>query len=981
MRRAEAVPVSPLSAPNSNSNSKSNSNANLSDVVPSKASVTKSSLPSIIPLACEVSGCAPTHDPGYSRVMLRADVRGCGPAEPRRINDSELAGQSARHRHLLGLRPGGTASVVLRPPAMRALINSAAVVVSGYDSNGILCGESVPPNELHIQQLCKSISVPFPITSDADLIPPRAEFGAPLRTHPFDPMEARRSSHLLQGLTSFPSTARRPTQLHPSVLLQLDGLLYSIVRLRLERDVCAATWESSFCHIFGLARFEAASAFCALFLHDPEVMQLVVDAAVKHRAHGLFVIPDLPDSKVYKQLCANSLRRAPLIFSLPCGSLVPGQPCVAIYASFSVIAGMKSQRRPERAMAVGVVKAFATTDGKIGPRPLVIHQVSPLARDQAPAPADDTAPHAAPAVPFSDACPPVRPMPSRWDRQQFADETQSFPFPDLRDLGLDVVGPGVDTYAGSLDKNVPHPSHRLSDSDAHECRKKLVEARDCPVPKAMGPSPAPFFEFAKDVPPFTVKKDPYDPLSDRRRPVFNFSARAGGPSSNELDIDPHLFRENLRPHHFRDYLCWLLLIFGIVSALAFDVPGAFELNGVCARLLPLMQIPLSTEEYGQEYWLKLATSFGWKPSEWGWQAWLALVLWRLRLISYDQTMAYVDNFYLLLGGEVSLSRHTTRLALFFNRINCPLHEWQFGTKLKVLGWIFDFSNPLDPLMICPLDKWVALCALLKEVVGKPILSLKTVHRLAGVMIWLSSGFSMGTAAVISVVAIRTAGVATQAKMAKKKGLPSVPTSTVKCAISDAAADAISFWHDFFPAWNRECPAILGFGPCASFQLLGRVDAATIEEDPHGCGGFIFDPTLPYILAFHHVWTKEELNAADVVVRKSSTVLESFGARYFFQLFGDICEKKRLLFESDNAAVIYALEKYFSSKHHVAGSVRVIRKIVARFSIVLRARHCIGDVFNQLADFLSHGRLMEARCLAVQEFGSPLRFVDCPAILL
>ena len=66
-------------------------------------------------------------------------------------------------------------------------------------------------------------------------------------------------------------------------------------------------------------------------------------------------------------------------------------------------------------------------------------------------------------------------------------------------------------------------------------------------------------------------------------------------------------------------------------------------------------------------------------------------------------------------------------------------------------------------MICPLDKWVALCALLKEVVGKPILSLKTVHRLAGVMIWLSSGFSMGTAAVISVVAVRTAGVATQAK--------------------------------------------------------------------------------------------------------------------------------------------------------------------------------------------------------------------------
>ena len=400
---------------------------------------------------------------------------------------------------------------------------------------------------------------------------------------------------------------------------------------------------------------------------------------------------------------------------------------------------------------------------------------------------------------------------------------------------------------------------------------------------------------------------------------------------------------------------------------------------VCARLLPLMQIPLFTEEFGLEYWVKLATSFGWKPSEWGWQAWLALVLWRLRLIGYAEMMAYVDNFYLLLGGDVNLSRHTTRLALFFDRMNCPLHEWQFGSRLKVLGWIFDFSDPRRPLMVCPMDKWVALCLLLKQVVGKPILSLKIVHRLAGVMIWLSSGFSMGTAAVISVVAVRTAGVATQIKMAKKRGVSTIPSSAVKCVITDAAADSIAFWHEFFPAWDRKCPAILGFGPCASFQLLGRVDAATTAEPPHGCGGFIFDPTLPYVLAFHHVWTKEELEAADVEKRRSSTVLESFAARYFFLLFGEICAEKRLLFESDNASVIYALEKYFSSKFHIVSSVRVIRSIVARYSIVLRARHCIGDVFNQLADFLSHGRLRDAECLAAREFGSPLRFVDCPAI--
>ena len=222
-----------------------------------------------------------------------------------------------QHRHLLGLWPGRTASVVLRPPAVRALINSAAVVVSGYDSNDILCGESVPAGELPVQQLCESISVPFPITSDADLVPLLADFGTPLRSHPFDPIEARRSAHLLEGLTSFPSTTRRPMTLHPSVVLQLDGLLYSIVRLRLERDLCAATWESSFCHIFGLARFEAASAFCALFLHDPEMMQRVVDAAVIHRACGLFVIPDRPDTIFISNYAPAPCAVRPLFFPSP----------------------------------------------------------------------------------------------------------------------------------------------------------------------------------------------------------------------------------------------------------------------------------------------------------------------------------------------------------------------------------------------------------------------------------------------------------------------------------------------------------------------------------------------------------------------------------------------------------------------------------------------------------------------------------------
>lgn len=130
-------------------------------------------------------------------------------------------------------------------------------------------------------------------------------------------------------------------------------------------------------------------------------------------------------------------------------------------------------------------------------------------------------------------------MPSHWDANKFAVESESSPFPEVRSLGLAVAGEGLDCYLGDLNKNVAQPGHRLKDADAMACRVKLRLVEACEAGKAVGPSPCPQFPFSKEVLPFTVPKDPHDPYSTRVRPVFHFSADpADGPSTNDLCVDP-----------------------------------------------------------------------------------------------------------------------------------------------------------------------------------------------------------------------------------------------------------------------------------------------------------------------------------------------------------------------------------------------------------------------------------------------------------
>ena len=140
----------------------------------------------------------------------------------------------------------------------------------------------------------------------------------------------------------------------------------------------------------------------------------------------------------------------------------------------------------------------------------------------------------------------------------------------------------------------------------------------------------------------------------------------------------------------------------------------------------------------------------------------------------------------------------------------------------------------------------------------------------------------------------------------------------------------------------------------------------------GCGGVAFsrEESAP-VLGFVHKWTGEERTNARVHTHESTGVLEMFGVVFWLQHFA----KARLLLEVDNDAVMLALSRCYSDSAHMLDGIRHTRRLLAEHFIAVRVISVIGDVFNLVADHLSHNRIEEARCLVREVFQRELVLVS------
>jgi hypothetical protein len=453
-------------------------------------------------------------------------------------------------------------------------------------------------------------------------------------------------------------------------------------------------------------------------------------------------------------------------------------------------------------------------------------------------------------------------------------------------------------------------------------------------------------------------------------------ARPDRGSINDLCYSPLM----LTAHITARLLCDELAIHGDGVTVSFaDVPHAFKTNPSNPDLLWLHVTQLAGPEDKVEYFVERCNTFGWTPSEWGWQAELAIIKWCLEGRGVDHVHAYVDNFFRINPPASSAMTRDAEFRHHMAQLSIKLHEDGCGTQLKALGWQLDLARSDHPrgwrmTMTCPEDKRAFYKARFAEWAAATEISLRDIASAAGIAQYLAGGFPAGAAYVAPLLALnRYAGVSTE----KRRTLNKPPLRTIK--VWPAAHEAFAFYHSMLEAWDGTCPITSGFSPAAPAERHGWVDAATTKG--HGVGGVYWNAATRTLYGFMRPWSDDERERAMCIQRESTGVLEALAILAWIEVFGHLCELRRTLLRTDNEAAMLAYWKAFSTSAPMMNALRAARLAVGHLHMRLRVVQVTGKAFNLISDLLSHQRWSDAAEMALKLFGVDMQRVDAPAAFL
>lgn len=731
--------------------------------------------------------------------------------------------------------------------------------------------------------------------------------------------------------------ARPP--LHPSFVVQLDGILHEVFRERIMADVLASSSASSFCMDWG-PQCSPASSFCGLYFSEQTALIASVETVSSQRGYGVFVLQSpvlLPPALLLKLQGASMLS-----FSFECGRL----PWSAFFCSWGRPDLRRRRKRKEKVFFLSVVPSAPV---RVGLLPFCPARVSPLSvrPDML---ADSVV--ASPSLPLSSLlpAPPLR-VPS-WNMKAFRRLAECFPFPETAALAVQTASlEGLRTrFAGDRSKCVIRPNMASSPEDLERYRSRFAEDVGkgwmagpftlAPFPNAWCP------HQMRNIPLGLVPKDKWDPASLRFRIIGD--ASSGGPSSvNELIYDPRFLDFNLQGRHIRD----LLISLGPRAQVdTVDFRDAFRNDQLSLEDLHLFVYMLSLHEF----YVDLRAMFGSKHSEYGFRGLSSVLKYGLSqphngVVAGSSVLAnYADNWWLV--SEESDTSHPIRWAKvmsLFAELGVLLHEEQRGPSFTLLGWLWDTSAMT---FTCPSDKLAVIRPLVASWVKRAAASARfsciEIRKVVGLLLWVSAACP---------VIYPCLGALTQARTrAEKHG---------HVVLEEQGASAVQFLGRFMASWGGSSPLFLGFSPVSRWEALVRCDASTLD----GCGGFV----APSLSSFAHLWSVEERAVASSGrLRESTPLLELWGLVRSIQAFGPALQGLRVQFELDCEPAVLILRKCFSPNADCAEAVRAVVQLCCDFHITPKFEHILSH-FNAIADALSHNRLTQAHALCKAQFGGPL----------
>ena len=805
-----------------------------------------------------------------------------------------------------------------------------------------------------------------PVTATAKRVCPEAP--TPPRDQTWQPIQDRLSGPTGTTASGGPTPTGRWFLDH-SIVAQMDALIFSVFRRRLEYDGSATDERTSYTSRFGKL-CSPLSTVCGIFSARTADMPDLLRRAMKEKATGLFICKEAPDSgpkefdgrtwfdylNVHASLrfecrgefCRDISPSEGRFFS-------PLQTVRALFISFNTATALvrKSTKRKEKKFGLEVCR-IPLSDGKVGMLPLHLARVSPLA------PQRGSTPHGA----VRDSAPPSQPE-TRFDGFPEPTSVKSYnvplleslarfyPLTDVANIALEAASEaGFDSgYMGDRSRRVSASNMVSDEAKVGLIRARLTEEvaakrmagpfKRCPFPNSWCMSQG------KETPLGMAPKFKYNPDSDEFRLVSDFSFNHPS-STNDLSWNPELVDCCLQVPQ----LMAILTSLGTNAQMfTVDQKKAFRMQSVKHTDLHLYIYRLSAEEF----YVELRHPFGHVTSEFCFHALTSVISWSLPFLGIatqeSPVVNFVDNWFLAAKEtDESFTGRSKSLEQLLTDLGAEIHEQQRGPCFNALGWNWDTGTMS---ITCPdeklnfyrnrFQKWSAECRKSKK------LTLKRAQKVMGILNFLS-----------------TAAPTLKASVGFIKSCSRKASNTKAGALNltRGALNAMEFVASFLLEWTGTRAFSKPFSPRDWWEFLLRTDASS----DFGYGGMI----VPLNEGVSKAWSDEEREMAlqPNLRAESSTVLELLALRSILKVYGQRIRGKRVQIEMDSQTSVQNLRRWDSEKIPVLKIVNDIHSLVISFSLDVRFEF-IPREFNEIADALSIDSFPQACEMFEREFGGQL----------
>ena len=763
--------------------------------------------------------------------------------------------------------------------------------------------------------------------------------------------------------------------LDASLVLQMDAIIFSFFRRRLEHDASAVSTACAYTASFGKLH-SPLSTVCSVFAGSCAEMRVLVRRAQSEHATGLFICKAAPDDGPRDFDGATWFERLTLEAKLhfdfkgPCcrdispseGALFcPLVPVKAFVVSFNRADTLhpKSDKRKEKKFTLAPITT-PLSDGKVGALPLQLARASPLApqrgtpRHGAP---PDRAPPSEPLPPFDSFKDPKRA--NSWNKLLFERMACFYPLADVAAIAREAIS-DAGFNAGFVGNRQSHitATNMVSDPEmltAIRTRlKEEVGAGRVAGPFARCPFPTEWCPHqGRYVPLGQAPKFKYDPESDEFRLVSDFSAHKPH-STNDLCWNPLLLDCPLQASQ----LMAILATAGVdAQVFTGDIKKAFRNQFVRSEDLQLFVYMLSETEF----YVDLRHPFGHITSEFCFHSITAVIQWAFAFMGVStassQAKNFVDNWFLVAPkSDPTFTQRARQLELTLVDLGVIVHEQQQGPKFNALGWDWD---TLTMTVTCPTDKrlhfsnqsskWAA------DAERTNTISLKRVEKITGTLNFLALAAPCLRLAVGHFKLLRRKAINRKAK---------------SITLSMTAMNSLKWLQSFLAGWSGSSSFVIPFSPRDSWSSLVRSDAAT----DWGFGAMLF-PQCTGVMGKWSTADREAARKSDnsdkpELDSDSSTVIELLAFKKALTIFGPTLRGQRVQFELDSQTAVLDLRSWNAGRPGILAIVNDVWSLLISFEITARFEHILRD-FNMIADALSKNLLTQAKLFFRQEFSKEL----------